>query len=69
MIYVSFGTNVLPSLLPPKKIEMMTKVFSDLPYDILWKYDKDNLPGQPKNIKLAKWFPQPDLLSKFIYNK
>ncbi|CAH0715018.1 unnamed protein product, partial [Brenthis ino] len=62
VIYVSFGTNVLPSLLPPEKIQVMTKVFSNLPYDILWKWDKDVLPGQPKNIKISKWFPQPDIL-------
>ncbi|XP_045762946.1 UDP-glucosyltransferase 2-like [Maniola jurtina] len=62
IIYVSFGTNVLPSFLPPEKIEVMTKVFSELPYDVLWKYDKDVLPGQAKNIKLSKWFPQPDIL-------
>lgn len=64
MIYVSFGTNVLPSLLPPEKIAVLTKVFSKLPYKILWKWDKDVLPGQTDNIKIAKWFPQSDLLSK-----
>ncbi|XP_052741036.1 UDP-glucosyltransferase 2-like [Bicyclus anynana] len=62
VIYVSFGTNVLPSLLPPEKIEIMAKVLSQLPYDILWKYDKDVLPIQSKNINISKWFPQPDLL-------
>ncbi|XP_069356878.1 UDP-glycosyltransferase UGT5-like [Maniola hyperantus] len=62
VIYVSFGTNVLPSQLPAEKIEIMTKVFSQVPYDILWKYDKDILPGQSKNIKLSNWLPQSDLL-------
>ncbi|XP_034826574.1 UDP-glucosyltransferase 2-like [Maniola hyperantus] len=62
VIYVSFGTNVLPSLLPPEKIKIMTKVFSELPYDVLWKYDKDILPGRSKNINISKWFPQPDLI-------
>ncbi|XP_023937649.2 UDP-glucosyltransferase 2-like [Bicyclus anynana] len=62
VIYVSFGTNVLPSLLPPEKIKIMAKVLSNLPYDVLWKYDKDVLPGSSKNIKISKWFPQPDIL-------
>ncbi|CAH2230247.1 jg20000 [Pararge aegeria aegeria] len=62
VIYVSFGTNVLPSLLPPEKIKVMTKVFSELPYDVLWKYDKDVLPGQSKNINISRWFPQSDLI-------
>lgn len=58
---------MLPSLLPPKKIEVMTKVLSQLPYDVLWKWDTDSLPGQSKNIRIAKWFPQPAILSKFVY--
>ncbi|XP_050356433.1 UDP-glucosyltransferase 2-like [Nymphalis io] len=62
VIYVSFGTNVLPSILPPEKIKIMTKVLSELPYDVLWKWDKDILPGQSKNIKISKWFPQTDVL-------
>lgn len=66
VIYVSFGTNVIPSQLPSEKIAMMAKVFSQLPYDVLWKYDKDVLPGQSENIKLSKWFPQSDLLSKLL---
>ncbi|XP_045455074.1 UDP-glucosyltransferase 2-like [Melitaea cinxia] len=62
VIYVSFGTNVLPSLLPPEKIRIMTKVFSQLPYDILWKWDKEVLPGKSNNTKIGRWFPQSDLL-------
>ncbi|OWR49474.1 UDP-glycosyltransferase UGT33J1 [Danaus plexippus plexippus] len=62
VIYISFGTNVLPSLLPPEKIQVMTKVLAQLPYDVLWKWDKDVLPEHPNNIKFSKWFPQADLL-------
>ncbi|XP_047539339.1 UDP-glucosyltransferase 2-like [Vanessa atalanta] len=62
VIYVSFGTNVVPSLLPAEKIKAIAKVFSELPYDVLWKWDQDTLPGQSKNIKISKWFPQTDVL-------
>ncbi|KAF9800138.1 hypothetical protein SFRURICE_012795 [Spodoptera frugiperda] len=62
VIYVSFGTNVDPALLPPEKIQILLRVFSQLPYDILWKWSKDELPGRSPNIRIAKWFPQPDLL-------
>lgn len=44
----------------------MVKVLSELPYDVLWKWDKDTLPGQSKNIKIAKWFPQTDVLRKYF---
>ncbi|KAJ8708789.1 hypothetical protein PYW08_010171 [Mythimna loreyi] len=62
VIYISFGTNVQPSLLPRDRVEVMTKVFSELPYDVLWKWDTDDLPGRSKNIRISKWLPQSDLL-------
>ncbi|XP_023937655.2 UDP-glycosyltransferase UGT5-like [Bicyclus anynana] len=62
VIYMSFGTNVRPSLLPPEKIKVFTTVFSQLPYDILWKWDKDEIPGRPQNVRISKWLPQSDLL-------
>ncbi|NP_001243957.1 UDP-glycosyltransferase UGT33D6 [Bombyx mori] len=62
VIYISFGTNVIPSLLPPERIQILIKVFSQLPYDVLWKWDKDELPEKSKNIRISKWLPQSDLL-------
>ncbi|XP_045540164.1 UDP-glucosyltransferase 2 [Papilio machaon] len=62
VIYFSLGTNVKPSNLPPEKLEAIIKVFSRLPYDVLWKWDNDQLPGRSSNIKISKWLPQSDLL-------
>lgn len=62
---MSFGTNVDPSLLPPEKIQAFIKAFSELPYDVLWKWNEDELPGRTKNIKISKWLPQSDLLCKY----
>lgn len=71
VIYLSFGTNIDPRLLSPDRIQVIANTFSKLPYDVLWKWNGDALPGKPKNVKIAKWFPQNDLLSnisfKFIY--
>lgn len=67
VIYVSFGTNVKPSLLPAGKLKILKKVFSELQYDILWKWDSDSLLDCPKNMKIAKWFPQSDLLRKCFF--
>ncbi|CAG9568590.1 unnamed protein product [Danaus chrysippus] len=69
VIYFSFGTNALPSVLPPEKIKILTNVLSQLPYNVLWKWDGNTLPGQSKNIKTSKWFPQADLLKKYVYHK
>nr|XP_034826576.1 UDP-glucuronosyltransferase 2B31-like [Maniola hyperantus] len=62
VIYFSLGTNVRPSILTPKKIQMLVKVFSELPYEVIWKWDLDSMPGKTENIKIYKWLPQPDLL-------
>ncbi|XP_038217917.1 UDP-glycosyltransferase UGT5-like [Zerene cesonia] len=61
-IYISFGTNIIPSILPRESIQAMVNVLTRLPYDVLWKWDDDNVPTQAKNIKFSKWFPQSDLL-------
>ncbi|VVC99415.1 unnamed protein product [Leptidea sinapis] len=62
VIYVSFGSNAKPSRIPRDKIDVMIKIFSTLPYDILWKWDADDLPGKSDNINFFKWLPQSDLL-------
>lgn len=65
VIYLSFGTNVLAGMIPTDKVEIIVKVLSNLQYDVLWKWDKEELPGKSDNIKISKWFPQSDLLSKY----
>ncbi|XP_039758007.1 uncharacterized protein LOC120632228 [Pararge aegeria] len=62
IIYVSFGTNVNPAILPLEKLQIFINVFSKLPYDVYWKWNDKDLPILSKNIKIYKWFPQSDLL-------
>ncbi|XP_038217975.1 UDP-glucosyltransferase 2-like [Zerene cesonia] len=62
VIYLSFGSNVPSSMLPPEIIQIFIKVFSKLPYDVLWKWETDELPGKPDNVRISKWLPQSDLL-------
>ncbi|XP_038217982.1 UDP-glycosyltransferase UGT5-like [Zerene cesonia] len=62
VIYLSFGSNVPSSMLPQETIQIFIKVFSKLPYDVLWKWEKDELPGKSDNIRISKWLPQSDLL-------
>lgn len=45
------------------KIKMLIKVFSELPYDVLWKFEDDKLEDKPPNVWISKWFPQQDVLS------
>lgn len=64
VIYISFGTNVPTARLQLDKVQTLLKVFSQLPYNVLWKWDADELPGRTDNIRISKWLPQSDLLSK-----
>ncbi|VVD00225.1 unnamed protein product [Leptidea sinapis] len=63
VIYLSFGSNAPSSKLPPEIIQLFIRVFSNLPYNVLWKWEKNELPGRPQNVKISKWFPQSDLLN------
>lgn len=45
-----------------RKRKVLTEVFSELPYQVLWKFEANHLEGQPKNVKISKWLPQQDLL-------
>ncbi|XP_063539826.1 UDP-glucosyltransferase 2-like [Cydia strobilella] len=62
VIYVSFGTNFNPSTLAEDKIRLILNVFSKLPYDVLCKWDAEDVPGRPSNVRIVKWVPQNDLL-------
>ncbi|XP_013141456.1 PREDICTED: UDP-glucuronosyltransferase 2B15-like isoform X2 [Papilio polytes] len=62
VIYFSFGSNVRPSMLPQEKFAIFTKVFSQLPYNVIWKWDTDDFKVDSPNIKVYSWLPQSDLL-------
>jgi glucuronosyltransferase len=64
VIYVSYGTSIDLATFCPDKIKILLSAFSKLPYDVLLKWDHDVLPGVSNNVKLSKWLPQADLLSK-----
>ncbi|CAH1993754.1 unnamed protein product [Acanthoscelides obtectus] len=62
-IYFSLGGNVKSSHLSPHIRETITKVLSQVPYTVLWKWEDDNLPQATENIIYRKWLPQRDLLA------
>ncbi|XP_061714743.1 UDP-glycosyltransferase UGT5-like [Cydia pomonella] len=61
VVYVSFGTNADPSLLPPERMAIFIRIFEKLPYDVLWKW-KEPPAGLPANVRTGAWLPQFDLL-------
>ncbi|XP_017775529.1 PREDICTED: UDP-glucuronosyltransferase 2B10-like isoform X2 [Nicrophorus vespilloides] len=63
VIYFSLGSNVKSKYIPEETREVIMKSFAKLPYKILWKFESENLPGKPDNVKIVKWTPQRDVLS------
>jgi glucuronosyltransferase len=63
------GSMIRAETLPEDKRDAFLQAFSELPQRVLWKWEGDTLPGQPENVKIAKWLPQFDILSKLrLYN-
>jgi hypothetical protein len=52
--------------MPESKRNAFLEVFSKLKQRVLWKWETDTLPGQPKNVKLGKWLPQSDILGEIF---
>ncbi len=41
---------------------MFLSVFGKLKQRVLWKWETENMPDKPDNVKLVKWAPQQDIL-------
>ncbi|KAG4079652.1 hypothetical protein HA402_010432 [Bradysia odoriphaga] len=63
VIYMSLGSNVKSKDLSSKILATFLNVFRNLTYDVLWKFEADNLPNKPPNVFISKWLPQSDLLA------
>lgn len=63
VVYFSLGSNLRSKNLPAEKRDAILKAFSKLKEKVLWKWEDDDLPGKPANVKLGKWLPQQDILA------
>ncbi|KAL0808474.1 hypothetical protein ABMA28_012927 [Loxostege sticticalis] len=62
VVYFSMGSVLKSSLFPEKFIRELLKVLGELPYTVLWKFEKE-LTGVPKNVHVRAWFPQASILA------
>ncbi|XP_020715668.1 UDP-glucuronosyltransferase 2C1 [Ceratitis capitata] len=62
-IYFSLGSNIKSAYLPKEKLSAIMDAFASLPVNVLWKFEKTDLPGKPKNVFINKWFPQSEILA------
>lgn len=68
VIYFSIGSNLQSSQMSEGKRQAFLEAFSKLKQRVLWKWETDSLPGQPKNVMISKWLPQSDLLGNSPFN-
>ncbi|KAK9875889.1 hypothetical protein WA026_009676 [Henosepilachna vigintioctopunctata] len=61
-IYFSMGSSVKASNMPEFLRRMLIQVFKKLPQRVLWKWEGEDMPDLPSNVKLGRWLPQQDLL-------
>ncbi|KAJ8974384.1 hypothetical protein NQ317_006163 [Molorchus minor] len=62
-IYFSLGSNVQSKELSGSSLNSIIETLQEIPYKVLWKFEADELPGKPTNVKLIKWAPQQQILS------
>lgn len=62
VIFFSLGSSLKTSGMSSQKLKIFQEVFSEIPQRVLWRVDKLNLVDVPPKVKLAKWYPQRDLL-------
>uniref|UniRef100_A0A1B6E1B5 UDP-glucuronosyltransferase n=1 Tax=Clastoptera arizonana TaxID=38151 RepID=A0A1B6E1B5_9HEMI len=62
VVLFSFGSIVQSSTMSESTRRAFCDVFSQLPQRVLWKWEEDEMPEKPENVKIVKWLPQRDVL-------
>lgn len=69
VVYFSLGSNVKSVNIPERVRNLLMQVFAELPYKVLWKFEKEELPGKPDNVVIRKWLPQQDILGSWHFHQ
>lgn len=62
VVFVSWGSMVRATSLPADKRESLVQAFGALKQRVLWKWENDTIPNQPRNVRISKWLQQRDIL-------
>lgn len=63
VIYFSMGSNIRSTQISSDRLTAILRVFGRLKQRVLWKWEDDQLPGQPANVMVQSWLPQADILA------
>uniref|UniRef100_A0A2A4JD43 UDP-glucuronosyltransferase n=1 Tax=Heliothis virescens TaxID=7102 RepID=A0A2A4JD43_HELVI len=62
VIYFSMGSIVRSTAMKPHTRDALIKIFSKLPYTVLWKFEEP-LSNLPSNVHVRPWMPQASILA------
>lgn len=65
VIFFTFGSVVSITSLPENIQKAFKEAFAQVPQKVLWKYEGE-MKDKPKNVITRKWFPQRDILRKYV---
>lgn len=57
------GSNIQSKHISETNRKHIVDTFAELPYKILWKFEDEEFPDKPSNVKISKWLPQQDILA------
>lgn len=64
VVYVSFGSVLTAAEMLEERRLLLLNVFKRFPSKkFLWKWETEDMPEKPDNVKLSKWLPQQDILA------
>jgi UDP-glucoronosyl and UDP-glucosyl transferase len=62
VIYFSMGSILKAKDMDSEKVRAFADAFAELPQRVVWKWEAETMPGQPKNVKIGAWMPQQAIL-------
>lgn len=63
VVYVSFGTFLKSSEMPPQMLKAMVDAFRKLKQRVVWKFEIEAITDMPSNVLVKSWLPQSDILA------
>ncbi|CAB3377022.1 Hypothetical predicted protein [Cloeon dipterum] len=63
VIYFSMGSYIKGSEFPEEKVAALLDAFSELPQRVIFKWETEEMPNKPNNVKIGKWLPQQAVLA------
>jgi len=66
VIYFSFGSSINLNYLPQEKLNILLSTIKKLKQKVILKWTPNSTIKLPQNVITGSWFPQNDILGKYI---